>query len=384
MITVLLLMTLSILLATIFPVFQIPAPSGEHTVGTRTFELIDEDREEIYSNHVSAKKRKIKYQVWYPATNIEDDSVSSWLQEGKPVSVGVSRLMGFPDFVLTHTALINSNSYLDAKLKTQTELYPVVIISHGWTGFRNLHTNMAEMLASHGYIVVSIDHTYGAAVTVFENGTTAYLNPDALPDRDTTENFLEYANTLVNTYALDIQFVIDQLEIHNQDNTSFLYNQLDLTKIGLLGHSTGGGAATKTVITDSRVSAVVGLDPWVEPIQDTIIKDGIQVPGLFLRSEEWEVHENNEQFKQLNDASEYYASTYQINETLHTDFTMAPMYSPLTKTLGMAGELDYNQSFEIQSDFLLNFYNLNLKGEESKTSQELKEAYSEVVDLTFE
>lgn len=42
----------------------------------------------------------------------------------------------------------------------------------------------------------------------------------------------------------------------------------DLKKIGVLGHSTGGGAAVLISLNDPRIRSLVGLDAWVEPIGD--------------------------------------------------------------------------------------------------------------------
>jgi hypothetical protein len=40
-----------------------------------------------------------------------------------------------------------------------------------------------------------------------------------------------------------------------------------MTRIGLLGHSTGG-ADVAVAINDIRIKALVGMDDWVEPIYD--------------------------------------------------------------------------------------------------------------------
>ena len=42
----------------------------------------------------------------------------------------------------------------------------------------------------------------------------------------------------------------------------------DLTRIGVYGNETGGGAAVEVCLEDERCDAVLGLDPWVEPIPD--------------------------------------------------------------------------------------------------------------------
>jgi predicted dienelactone hydrolase len=59
---------------------------------------------------------------------------------------------------------------LNVHVSPEKSNYPVLIFSHGLTGFRNQNTFEVEELASHGYIIVGIDHTYDAAATIFTDG----------------------------------------------------------------------------------------------------------------------------------------------------------------------------------------------------------------------
>jgi len=86
-----------------------------------------------------------------------------------------------PSFMLDHLSLTRTNAYPNASVSNKEARYPVVVYSHGWNGFRTINANQMEALASHGYIAVSIDHTYGALVTVFQDGRVVLNNPAALP-----------------------------------------------------------------------------------------------------------------------------------------------------------------------------------------------------------
>lgn len=377
-----LFLIVSTILALAFPVYKMSIPKGKYKIGTVSFDVTDESRKAIYSNNLG-NNRKIKFQVWYPAENTKGFKQVPWLQDGDIVAKGVSKLMGFPDFVLSHTSLVMSNSYANAPISKVEGKYPLVIISHGWTGFRNLHTDVAELLASEGYIVVSIDHTYGSAVTVFNDGEVEYLNNNALPKREITPNFLEYANTLVNTFAGDIKLTLDTLEKFNLgEKNSMFKDKFDLTRIGLLGHSTGGGAAVTTALKDKRIKAVIGMDAWVEPIKEEDIKGGLNVPALFLRSQQWEKSLNNKNLLLLLGSSKNVRELYQINGINHLDFSMVYMYSPLSKYFNITGKLDGRIASEIQQEFILNFYEKYLHnnpngdvGEVSKKYDEVKKIY---------
>ncbi|MFA9397349.1 MAG: alpha/beta hydrolase family protein [Clostridiaceae bacterium] len=367
-----------------FPVYKMITPDGKYLIGTESFDITDPDRKAIYSDDLE-NNRKIKIQIWYPAETVEGYKRVPWLEDGKVVARALANDMHLPYFALDHTSMVMSNSFEKAPISNDLDQYPVVIISHGWTGFRNLHTDVAEKLASNGYIVVGIDHTYGSEVTVFNDGDVAYLNKDALPEREMTPNFLESANTLVTTYAGDVSLTLDELvKFNNGKINSEFKGKFDLSKIGLLGHSTGGGADVFVALEDSRIKAIVGMDAWVEPINSEDIEKGLDMPALFLRSGSWETGFNNENLLSLINNSKNAESLYQINDTTHLDFTMVYMYSPLTKYMKLTGNLDGNISSSIQKEFINKFFDENLKGEESINIEDVADEWGEVQDIKTE
>jgi pimeloyl-ACP methyl ester carboxylesterase len=357
------LVFISIVSSLVFPIYDIPTPNGEYEIGTESFIIEDENRLELYSENEN-EYRKIKIQFWYPAETTEGYEQVPWLEDGKDVSRALSKSFGFPSFFLDHTADIMSNSYIEAPISKDLDRYPVIIISHGWTGFRNIHTDYAEELASQGYIVIGIDHTYGSVATVFSDDDISYLNLDALPSRETTEDFLDYANQLVYTYATDVTLTLDYLEeINNVNNFSRFSEKLDLTKIGLLGHSTGGGADVAVALNDDRIDAVIGLDAWVEPIVENEIIKGLTMPSLFLRSGEWETGFNNTNLYTLIGNSLYPSKLYQIDGTTHFDFAMVYMYSPLTKYIGFSGTVEDEYLNSILKSVISDFFNETIRND---------------------
>ena len=345
-----------------FPKYKLPEPSGDFLIGTKTF-IVNEERPEIYTDDPN-DTRRIKLQVWYPAETIDGYEQVPWLIDGVTVSRALSKDFGFPSFALNQTANILSHSYLDAPLSDDQDKYPIVIISHGWSGFMNLHTDFAEELASLGYVVVSIDHTYGSIATVFGEDEVAYKNEEALPNRESTTDFLDYANRLVSTYGNDVISTIDYLEVLNVDSElSNLKGKLDLTKIGVLGHSTGGGGDVYAAIKDDRIKALIGLDAWVESIDSSDIDLGLKIPSLFLRSGDWETGDNNDNLYNLIDSSEDSSILYQIDGTTHFDFTMVYMFSPLIKLVGFSGSVNSKDLNLILEETIVNFFDETLKAE---------------------
>ncbi len=203
---------------------------------------------------------------------------------------------------------------------------------------------------------------------------TVYQNKDALPGRE-DPTFLEKANQLVNTYAGDVMKTLDYLEEQQEKPNATLFGRLDLDHIGLIGHSTGGGADVFVALNDDRVKALLGLDAWVEPIGSVETNKGLTIPSLFLRSQSWEVGPNNNYLYDLILNSPQ-ARLYQIDGTTHADFTMAYMFSPLTGMLGITGSLEKSYLLQMQKDLMNSFFDEHLKGvnEELNLSiyQELK------------
>ena len=164
----------SVITTLIFPLYEIPMPNGSYLIGTESFVIEDENRLELYSDDAT-EFRKIKIQFWYPASSTNGYEQAPWLEDGVAVTRALSKDTGLPYFVLDHATAIMSNSYIEAPISNQLDHYPVVILSHGWRGFRNLHTDYAEELASLGYIVIGIDHTFGSVATVFSDDDISYL-----------------------------------------------------------------------------------------------------------------------------------------------------------------------------------------------------------------
>ncbi len=148
-------------------------------------ELTFPDRLEPYGPQPDTTPRRIMVQVWYPAEADDGAEPGPWTDDFDVIGPAMSRRLGFPGFFLSHTRYSRSHSFEDAP--PLSGLFPLVIYSHGWTGFRGIAVNQAESLASHGYIVVAADHTYGAVITRFRDGTIAGFDPVALPDEATVE-----------------------------------------------------------------------------------------------------------------------------------------------------------------------------------------------------
>lgn len=375
------LLLLSTTLGTILPVPTLPGPNGPYSVGTVTYQFVDETRDEIYSDNPS-DKREIMVQVWYPADSAPDAEPVPWVDQAERFMPALAEFLGLPGLLLNHLIPQRAYSFADAPLAAAEKEYPVVIYSHSWTGFRAINTNQMEMLASHGYVAVSIDHAYGALATIFPDGRLVLNNPEALPDEDSVpaEVYDRASNVLVNVYASDVRFVLDQLAQLNagQPDERFA-NRLDLQRIGLFGHSTGGGAIVKVCTADSRCKAGLGMDAWVEPLTDETIAQGLTQPFLFMRSEPWIDGKNDARLAILTPLSTGPHYFVGIRGTTHRDFTMHSLLSPLTTLVGLSGSLDAPRALQVIDDYLLAFFNKHLNGQNAPLLDEASPDHPEVV-----
>jgi hypothetical protein len=118
-----------------------------------------------------------------------------------------------------------------------------------------------EDLASHGYIVVTIDHPHDAGEVEF---------PDGHVEVRTTPPDSEQVNTEATAVRVaDTRFVLNQLEAidagHDPDVEHHpvpcgLAGALNLSEVGMFGHSMGGGTAANAMLSDLRIKAGIDLD----------------------------------------------------------------------------------------------------------------------------
>ena len=286
--------------------------------------------------------------------------------------------------MLDHTADIKSNSYLSAPLQRRKRtLSRRPHLSRMAGGFRELHTDFAEELASNGFIAVSIDHTYGSQAVKLPDGTVAYLNPDALPGRYGEEGFAEASQLLVTTYGEDVLSVLNDLEKRNSED-DFLRNRLDLSSVGVMGHSTGGGGDVHAALMDSRIRALLGLDAWVNPLDKEVLSQGLSIPALFIRSEQWSQGPNNTALGMLLSASEErHLSPDEQNQPcglLHGLYVLAT----LAKYIGFSGDMGGREAISLQKKLLLEFFDASLRnpsGLESLNLEEIMESNDSLIPV---
>lgn len=375
------LLLLATLIPILLPVPQIPTPSGEYQVGTKIFELNDTARKELFSG--KDETRRFMIQVWYPADVKDSDEQAPWMENAKIFAPSIATYIELPSYFLNHLALVNIPAYKDSALARSDEKFPVILFSHGWNGFNAQNTGQALELASRGYVVVGIQHTYGAVVTVFTDGRIAPNNPSALPEDAEDPNYEEKANVLVSQWAEDMAYVLDQLEGQENEAGEFFNQSIDLDKVGVYGHSTGGGAAIQFCGIDSRCKAVLGMDPFMRPVSAEIIQNGISQPAFFMFSQDWTDRtdsKNNQLFNKFYPNVNEGFGVITIAGTKHFDFSDLPLLSPIAPQLGLKGPLNGKRVTEIVNAYLIDFFELTLRDASSNLFDDDFSDFEEVIE----
>jgi len=375
------LVALATALPILLPVPRIPTPSGPFQVGTRSFEFLDESRQEIYSGKDEA--RRFMIQVWYPADAKASDVRAPWMENAEVFAPAIAGFFKLPSFFFDHLTLTSIPAFMDADVASADEKFPVILFSHGWNGFASQNAGQALELASRGYVVVGLQHTYGAMTTVFPDGTIAPNNPKALPENGADPNYEEVARVLVNQWAGDMAYTLDQLTAWNDAEGNPFFSKLDMERVGVYGHSTGGGAAIQFCGTDSRCDAVLGLDPFMRPVSAEVLASGVSQPSFFMFSQAWADDANSPSSILFGQFIPHAADNYggvKIEGTRHYDFSDLPLFSPIAPQLGLKGPLNGKRVTEIVNSYLIDFFEMTLKNKPSELFSNAS-PFSEVVPI---
>lgn len=160
-----------------------------------------------------------------------------------------------------HDAARHRDIPLRIYLPTNSVPEPVVLFSHGLGGSRSGSAFLGEHWAARGYVAVFLQHP-GSDDSVWKS-VPAADRYRAMQRAVSLDNFL--------LRVKDVPAVLDQLAIWNSDKGGQLSGRMNLSKVGMSGHSFGAITTeavsgeylplTGTNLTDSRIKAAVIFSP---------------------------------------------------------------------------------------------------------------------------
>src|SRR5580704_19093626 len=245
----------------------LPEPTGPYPVGTTSLYLKDASRPDPWAAGVSA--RELMVSLWYPATP-SDGRRARYMTPAESELQLTSR--GLTDVPRDALSTVWTNAVSDATPAARRRALPLVVLSPGFTNSRSTLTALAEDLASHGYVVTGIDHTYESFATAFPDGRVATCLAREVPRRGS--EFWEKAGA---GRAADVSFVLDELTgAHPAWPGAAL---IDPSRMAMAGHSAGSAATISAMLADSRIRAGIDMDGATHA---PIPGHGLSRPFLFL------------------------------------------------------------------------------------------------------
>jgi pimeloyl-ACP methyl ester carboxylesterase len=239
----------------------LPTPGGPFAVGRRTLYLVDSTRREIATPEQD-DRRRLTVHIWYPAQRGAGSADAPYMPDAHKYRGVV------PDRTVAMWDEHRSPVIVDGPAATGS--FPVLLFSHGWNGRAASHSIWLSEVASHGFVVVGVDHPYmGMVATELASATAA--NDSHFPSP-------RYADLF---YAEDLRFVRDRLQQVNSSDP-VLRGAVRLDAVIAAGHSSGHAAASAFAALYPGVRALISFDAGVSLHAR---ERGLSMPLLLIRAD---------------------------------------------------------------------------------------------------
>ncbi|HEX3942383.1 MAG TPA: hypothetical protein VHX11_12930 [Acidobacteriaceae bacterium] len=346
----------------VLPMFRLPEPTGSSAIGTRILSLVDTSRVED-PNLAPDRKRELLIQIWYPAQSSSNPRAPYRRREETTL------LSSYQSVLWTHARW-------NAPVAATDHPYPVILFNPGWTGRRTSDTYLAEDLASHGYVVVGIDHPYNTGPIAFPDGRVLRPQSPGSMDFDTRTiaQIRAVGDAEMTRQTADTLFVLDQLQATAEDPKSPFYRLLDTNDAGAMGFSFGGSVGAQACALDPRIRSALDLDGSLfGQVQQT----GVSKPFMFLQEDPTDLPADRSGLSNgqrvdaaLDDGdNEMFAKSggYRVyfHGSRHESFTDAAIFSPWRR-FSAAGRIPPRRQFQIVRAYALAFFDQTLKGHPSE------------------
>ncbi len=325
------LFLLPLLVMSIYVQLELPDPTGPYAVGRTIFRWVDTSRPEVMTEDPS-DVREVMVLVWYPAV----PGTGSSERYFPGLSAVADELVNSGEVApwqVLGLRWVRTNSQLDAQPVRDQGSFPVVILAPGNGTNVEFYSALAGEIASHGYIVVGLNHPYDVAAVERSDGTVApYDKEQWSMDAAAHQRYITERHPVKVT---DMLFVLDQLTILNSDESSPLAGILDLNSIAAAGHSLGGIVASDACKADARFKACINFDGLQRggpfSMEETVVPP--TQPFLFLTKESQLPPKLIQSFES---ATESYWVV--VHGATHDSFTDGPSLEP--SLLPMPNEAD--------------------------------------------
>ena len=238
---------------------------------------------------------------------------------------------------------------------------PLVVFSHGSLGLKSSNETLYRELASHGYVVCAMDHTYQCFTTKNSEGKKISIDSGFMqeimkvnPNKRAEESY-QYQAKWMEIRMGDINLVLDTAleKAESGSDELSVYRLINPDKIVLIGHSLGGSGVLGIGRTRNDISAIIALEaPFMYDVkgieEDQFVFDQtpFPVPLLSIYSDtgwdamkEWDLYAPN---VALLDSKRSDIQNIHISGTNHLGLTDLSMLSPFLSDL-FSGSMAKNE-----------------------------------------
>jgi predicted dienelactone hydrolase len=243
---------------------RLPAPTGVAPVGVRTLALVDRSRRDPFAPRKDGeRKRAVVVSLWYPAGPSRAPLAHYAPRRVLPALVEDSGVSPAAAGLRTHAR---------TGAPMAPGIHPLLLFSPGYSISRLGYQQLAEELASHGYLVAAVDHTYESPAVLLPGGRVI---PRRLTKKDAPRAIV------LTTRVADLRFVLRTLRRTERAH-------LDAGRIGVFGHSLGGATAANVMLEEPGVRAGADLDG---SMFGPVARLGLDRPFLLLRANAAATHD---------------------------------------------------------------------------------------------
>jgi hypothetical protein len=262
------LFLLILLAQSLYAQLELPKPTGPYPVGRMIFHWVDPSRPEVMTGDPN-DSREIMAFIWYPAepgTGLK----AGYFPEFSTLSNALAQSGELAWWQVQALRFVRTESPLSARPLLEHAPYPVILFSPGNGTNVEFYSALAGEIASHGYVVVGINHPYDVPAVKLSNGEVAPYDKAQWSLGASAHQ--AYTRERMKVRVADIIFALDQVENLGASANNPFAGILDLDAIAVAGHSLGGVAASEACKTDQRFKACLNFD-------------GVQAGGPFSMDE---------------------------------------------------------------------------------------------------
>jgi dienelactone hydrolase len=220
-----------------------PLSAGPFPVGVTTTVFVDSSR----TDNITKQLRTLVTEVWYPATDearqMPKNKYSDFIPGGVTPEIDKLITEKFKMSAADVDKLFWNEAHRNAPVRQGR--FPLVVFSHGNGGSRYQNTFWCDYVASHGYIIVSADHTGNAGCTIIDGKPVMFQSGERLNS--------------AKDRPLDVSFLLDQMIRWDTGADARFAGRIDTDHAAIAGMSFGSFAAHWAADREPRFKAVVAM-----------------------------------------------------------------------------------------------------------------------------